>query len=150
MKKLQLLVCLMLFASFFNMDAQINTVSTTNDVVMEENETLKTLEIMTFSDDLSYQLNILNFSSSTFSGGLSFRLEDELYANEDYILWQEVNFLDLNFNYAINAVNFSLSIENILNFNDRDFAIAPDVFDNNAVFIQEDDFLISASISYNF
>ena len=105
--------------------------------------------------DITYQANIITGEYRHFSCGVNFRLEDELSSEDIYILLNEVTFFDVQLNYNLGAFNISMTLENLLGFNNSEFAIEPNLDQGlkpieSVYFSHEANFLISTSISYNF
>ena len=104
------------------------------------------------AEDL-FQVNIITSKNKAFSCKLNFRMEDELVSNEAYNLLTEVTFFDFHLNHQLGPFNLSMTIENLLGFNDAGFAIEPMIDQgviNEVYFSHEANFLISTSISYTF
>lgn len=105
------------------------------------------------SDDL-YQLNLLSGKHSDLDFQLRVRMEDELSSEEEYKL-SEMTFLDLQVNFQIGVLGVRLAIENLINFNNRDFAIEGSLEKDfggfqTVYFGHEADFLLSTALTYNF
>lgn len=105
-------------------------------------------------NEITYQANMISIDSGAFSSNLSFRLEDELVSDKTYVLMQDITFFDVQLNFALGALQLGFFIENLLGFNNSDFAIEPVLDRDSGVdmvyFSHEANFLIGASIVYNF
>jgi hypothetical protein len=107
------------------------------------------------TEDESYQLNVLSFNTAQFTSTFNVRVEDELTSETPYVWLKEVSFLNVNFTYIFKAFEFNMTLENLLGFNNNNFAIESNLEQGignmqNILFIHESDFLVSARIAYNF
>ena len=107
------------------------------------------------TDDESYQVNVLSFNTAQFVCTFNVRVEDELTSETPYIWLKEVSFFDVNFTYTLKTFEFNMTLENLLGFNNNNFAIEPNLEEGignmqNILFTHEADFLVSARITYNF
>ena len=100
-----------------------------------------------------YQVNLVSKSYKRFSCLINFRMEDELTSDSTYSLLNEVTFFDFKLNYELGAFGLNMIINNLLSFNDPNFAIEP-IRDSNIIgdvyFSHEANFLVSTCITYNF
>lgn len=106
------------------------------------------------SDDF-YQMDLMSGIYKDLDFQLKVRMEDELSSEEAYKLLSHVTFLDLQVNYQIGALGVSLAIENLINFNNRAFAIEGFLEKGfggiqTVYFAHEADFLLSTALTYNF
>ncbi len=133
----------------------IGMITMCNAQYINNNET--TTKTITFVNTLdeSFQFNIIQLEKESLSCSINFRMEDELSSEETYQLFNEVAFFDINLAYTFKAFEFNIIVENILGANNNNFAIEPNLEKGNGsmeniVFAHEADFLLSASIVYNF
>ena len=137
-------IVLILFAGLLSVNAQ-------GDGLDKKN----TITFFNSVEDYSYQFNVSSFEIARISCSINVRLEDELTSEETYKLFEQVSFFDVSLAYTLNAFEFSMGIENLLGFNNNNFAIEPNLEQGNSnmeniLFTHEADFLVSARIAYNF
>ena len=150
--KTQFLIYISLFLISIHCDAQ-NLLEKNNDVERNFNIEFGYKSFFNVSE-ITYLANIASMDSGIFSSSLNFRLEDELLSDETYVLLKDMTFLDVQFNVALGALQLGLFIENLLGFNNSDFAIEPvldrDYGTDMVYFTHEPNFLVGVSIVYNF
>lgn len=148
MKTLSFIV-LMFFGSILKIQAQV--------APFESNEIApsSTITFLNTFEDYSYQFNLVSVDKTQFSCAISLRVEDELTSEQRYLLFKEASFFDVNLTYTFAAFDINMTIENLLGFNNKNFAIEPNLEQGvgsmeNILFTHEADFLVSARIAYNF
>lgn len=146
MKALSCLVCMV--AGLLHVNAQ-------SLVIENDQDATPLVSYFNATDDASYQVNVLSFNTAQFAFTLNVRVEDELTSETPYIWLKEVSFFDVNFTYTFKAFEFNLTLENLLGFNNNNFAIEPNLEEGignmqNILFTHEADFLVSARLAYNF
>lgn len=147
MKVLSCLVC-MVVASLLHVNAQ-------SLVVESDHDTTPLASYFNATDDESYQVNMLSINMVQFACTFNVRVEDELTSETPYIWLKEVSFFDVNFTYSFKSFELNMTLENLLGFNNNNFAIEPNLEEGsgnmqNILFTHEADFLVSARIAYNF
>ncbi len=106
-------------------------------------------------EDDSYQFNVLSITKVQFSCTFNARVEDELSSEATYKWFKEVSFFDVKFTYTFKAFELNMTLENLLGFNNNNFAIEPNLEEGigniqNVLFTHEADFLVCARFAYNF
>lgn len=112
------------------------------------------LKFFNASED-SYNLNLLFGELKELDFQLMLRMEDELSSEETYVLFSDVTYLDLGFSYKAGPIIVSLSIENLLNFESRAFAIEGSLEKSfgkmdRVIYTHEADFMVNTALTYNF
>jgi hypothetical protein len=102
-------------------------------------------------DYYSYTIEVFNFETNALSFEMNVRVEDELNSEDTYTILNDISFLDFNINYKVGGFDIALQFENVLNYKDNNFAIEPNLTDNNTIiFSHEANVLLTASIVYSF
>ena len=151
MKTLKMIVFIGLMVLCCNGNAQ-------NNILVEDLETSSVFKhysiegIVTETIEYyTYTLDVFNFETNALSFGMNIRVEDELNSEDTYTILRDISFLYFNINYTIGGFDIALQFENILNYKDNNFAIEPNLTDNNTiVFSHEANVLLTASIVYSF
>ena len=143
------LVIVLFFGSLFQATAQSENFESTSLTSKPAITFMNTL------DDYSYQFNLTSIDMAPFLIAINVRIEDELTSEDKYQLLKQVSFFDVQLSYTFTKFEFQLTLENLLGFNNNNFAIEPNLERGigtmeNILFTHEADFLVSARIAYNF
>ena len=129
----------------------------TNDVFSYNLNVLqgeKEIGIVLFSFNELYTLNFFAHTINKLSYNFGYRVDEGLSYKSDYKTLKEVSFFDFNINYNLGAIDFSLSVFNVLNFNNATYDIEPVLERTNnletVIFSHEPVFSVVTSIAYNF
>ena len=103
----------------------------------------------------SYQFSFLSGKYKDVDLNFYVRMEDELNSEETYSFLSDVSFFDLRLDHRLGRVEVTWAIENLLNWNNREFAIEGYMEREEGIiqhenFAHESDFLLSTAISYKF
>ena len=103
------------------------------------------------------QLNVelLSITVNGFSFETHVRLEDEIpYTDTNHIAFNDFCFFDLGFSKVLKAFSVSIGVDNLLSFSKKSFEVSPVIEENDVInyvtFSYEPNFLLKASIAYNF
>lgn len=103
----------------------------------------------------AFTIQVINYAISDFSISINTRVEEELPYEIDTYDYEGFYYLDIGCSYNFGNFNFDLTLENILNFNSKDFSIDPNLETSNGIInafylSHETDALISLAVAYNF
>ncbi|WP_299114611.1 hypothetical protein [uncultured Winogradskyella sp.] len=103
----------------------------------------------------AFTAQLLNYTNNKVSVGFAARIEEELPYEDSSYDYNGFYYLDFGFSYNVGDFSFGLSLENILNFSNTNFAIEPNVEVINNIqqtlyYSQEADALALLSITFNF
>lgn len=137
-------LCLLSFsATAQSEDAYANAINKT---------AIKTFTNYSFSEVeySTYSISLFGLNHNAFDITFNLRFEDQLNSETTYIIKDEVAFLDINISQSIAKLDFSFTLENLFNLKDNTFEIEPNLVNNTVQFSHEANFLLSASVVYNF
>lgn len=112
------------------------------------------INFLSLGSDL-YNLQLANYKIGSFLFLINSRLEEALpYENTKYV-YSSFCYFDVGFSCAIHSFSLGLSLENILNTDNKNFSIDPILEQSNGItdsysFSHETDSLILLSLIYSF
>lgn len=151
--KRQLCLLAFLIVGFFNMNGQQLINSKLELAPLTE---FNKISFFNFNNnEVTYQINVASGTIEKFNYNFSFRLEDDVTSKATYVLLNDIAFFDFRFAYILGAIQIGCFIENLLGFNNNEFAIEPNLerlfgIADSIYFTHEANFLIGTSITYNF
>lgn len=133
------------------MDIENNTLITSNIINPETSYDFSFLN----TTDSYYNLELFSNWSGYFNGSITMELEEEPDYESGLQMLRDFMYLNLNMSYTIGKVGFSFAINNILNLNNSEFEIVPELYGNNNIiqdfyFVQDQSFSIQTAITYTF
>jgi len=131
------------FIEFNNNEREFNLDKTQFLMVTEDN------------NEITYQVCLICKEIKGLGFNINLRVEDEISSEENYVILNDVTFFDVSVSYQLGPFSISTTIENALNYGNKEFAVEPSLERQNHIidnvsFAHEADFVINTAITFKF